>query len=1521
MSAPLPLRELLTGAQLVVVGGTGFLGKVWLSMLLDRFPQVGHIYLVVRPRKGHTPDDRFWDEIATSKVFDPLRAVHGEALYDFFSAKITPIAGDVSEPFGGVPQATRDQLRGRITALVNAAGVVDFNPPLDYALNVNAFGMQNLVALAHDLGDVPFLHTSTCYVAGDRTGQVAEKNPLEHPFPRANELDDAHWDSDREIAECVDLVEHVRHRTRDAFRQSAFLHQAKENLHKTGEPARGSALANELERVRSRYERDQLVQVGMERAKYWGWHNTYTYTKSIGEQVLAQSDLVFTIARPAIIESSVSYPVPGWNEGINTSSPMIYLALNSPGAFPGTKDAVVDIIPVDMVASGMLAALGELLEGTAKPVYHLGSSDANPFEITRLVELVGLYKRRHFRAASGNPLANAVKARLESTTIPADTYYQRGPRFLSRMAASASTLVSRAGGPLAPLTSPAAKQLDFVSKQLERRADVLDQFVPFMATHHYRFVAQNVRDAVARLSEQDRVFWAPETIDWHHWMLEVHIPGVQEHVFPQIEAKVKRPAKPLRSWDTLIELLDEAAERHDRVPALLWPADDGLERTSYRELRQAVRRAADALVRAGVRPGDRVLIAGANHPAWVIGWFAIVWAGAVAVPVAPDLERAQAQNIAHKAELALALLDEPALERIGAAVGVRCVDLRSLADGVGDGVDAAPTTADQPAAVLFTSGTTGDPKGVVLTHGNLVAMVGSLTALFPLRPNDRVLSVLPLHHTFEFTCGLLLPLARGARILYLDELSGDRLGWALREGRITAMVGVPALWQLLERRIRAAASDRGRLAKLAFDGGLALNRELGKAAGLDLGSLLFGSVHTKLGGNIRLLISGGAALPGDTHQLFAGLGLHLAEGYGLTEAAPVLAVARSGPGSRSGTVGTAIPGVQLRIANPDDAGVGEVLARGANVMQGYFRDPAATAAVIDADGWLHTGDLGRLNHKDELVLSGRAKDVVVTANGENVYLDDVESALGAIANVEEYALVGLPDGRGGERLGLLAVPITDDRSARDALQLAIRALPAHQRPAVVHTIHAPLPRTATRKVQRRVVRDVLSQLVAATEPAHGQHVAGPVVRAIAAISGRPVESISDTTQLVEDLGFDSLGWVELAAALAALPGHAPSTAALSAVSTVAEVIALTELEPEPVIDDDDEAARLELPTWLAEPAKDAIATAQMGLYDRLLRPHITGRAFIPANRPTLVVSNHASHLDMGLVKYALGPYGKRIRGLAAKDYFFEGNRWWVAWFEHLTNLVPLDREAGFRASFDAAKRVVDAGDVVLMFPEGTRREDGTLSDFKPLVGKLALETGVDILPLYLDGTHGVLPKGSMLPKPGHVAVRIGPPLLNADLRRLTAGLKPGEAARVVTRLVQDAVTALRDGSVLDLSGVERISDEPAAAPRSVDTAFDTLPARLLADRVQRPLSWYFSLGDEARFTVTVSLDGAQVRRGRPEGAADCVVKTTPEMMRRIINDAYLPGPPEFLSGSIKTNEIPLFIEFARVFALNNTLQA
>ena len=1568
---PLLPSRILNGRTLVVVGGTGFLGKVWVAMILHRFPEIEHLYLLVRPKATQTAEERFWAQIATSPTFDPVREAHpGPAFEAFLKKKITPVAGDVVSPNLGIDPKLVESLKGRVDAVVNVAGVVDFNPPLDEALDVNAFGVTNLVSLAKLLG-TGVLHTSTCYVAGYRTGLIEEVDPRVIPFPRAEgetwfgetkperTLDRSHWDPQREIDECLDLIKQARHRCEDAFRQSHFLDQAKRNLSARGEPNRGTALADELAKVKRRFIEEQLSAAGKERALFWGWPNIYTYTKSIGEQVLAGSGVPFTIVRPAVIESSVEFPFKGWNEGINTSAPIIYIAMQGDPLLLGNHDVHLDIIPVDMVASGMIASLCELLDGTAPAVYQYGSSDSNPCRMTRYYELIGLYKRKLVREGKLTSLFDYVTSRFEPLGLNLKEYNAIGPHRQANLMSGLSGLLEMAAvGPAKMFFKPAANALKSAAKQKHKQGDIFDLFLPFICESDYIFSCANTRSAIARmpLEERARFVWTPEQIDWREWMWDVHLPGLERHVFPEIELRLQREVKPLRPYDTLLDVLDEMADKHDHAVALQQVVEDGLSRTSFREWREASIATAARLAALGVKPGDRVIVSGQNQPAWPIAYFGILRAGAVAVPVDPGLDAPRLLNIARSSGARVALWDAEVEENAGREVTrdlphLKAFDLVLFTEepSASEGGLAAPAvrvTGEDLASVIYTSGTTGDPKGVMLTHGNFTSLIAALAPLFPLKVSDRVLSVLPLHHTFEFACGLLLPLSRGARIIYVGEVSAEGLSEGLTKGRATALAGVPALWQMLERRIHSRVKEQGPAAEKAFDWALELNRMIGESSGMNLGRLFFGSVHTALGGNVRWLISGGAALPKDTAQFFSGLGLPLSEGYGLTEAAPVLTVAKASMKTRPGHVGKAIPGVEIKIANPDERGVGEVLARGPNVMKGYAGDEAATQRTIDEEGWLHTGDLGKLDKRKQLVIVGRQKDVIVAANGENVYPDDVEAMLGKVKGVREIAIAGIDDSKGGERVACLVSPEPPEagedgeaespaaraerhKKALEAVREAIQGLPKYCQPAVVHLYDAELPRTATRKVKRSEVKVILTRITsaaAAPPPAEGaQAGSGPVRHAIAAIANRRPAEILPSMSLKADLGFDSLMAMELSVALEAQAGRGLDTAALAKCETVADVegvvgasIAAADRDADAVIEGGEDEEPIRLPPVVADAAKELLTRAQMGFYGRVMRPKVHGRAYIPHNRNTIVISNHSSHLDMGFVKYALGSYGDKIVSLAAQDYFFEGGKWRRAYFENLTNLAPFDRKGGLRQAIRQAGEILEQGKTVLIFPEGTRSTDGSIHDFKPVIGHLALTHGVDILPVYLGGTFESWPKGRAVPTRRDIVARIGPPLEIEELRRLTAGMKLSPASRKVTEIAREAVLALKDGSVLDIRRLQ--ASDAALAPKEhpLVVLFRELSGKFVAGRVAQPVTYYFTLGaeDEAKWSMRIDAKGCEIKNGKPpNGVADCVLKTTPEIFMKIVREAYTPSPMEFMTGAVKSNDIGLLQTFQKAFDL------
>lgn len=478
---------------------------------------------------------------------------------------------------------------------------------------------------------------------------------------------------------------------------------------------------------------------------------------------------------------------------------------------------------------------------------------------------------------------------------------------------------------------------------------------------------------------------------------------------------------------------------------------------------------------------------------------------------------------------------------------------------------------------------------------------------------------------------------------------------------------------------------------------------------------------------------------------------------------------------------------------------------------------------------------------------------------------------------------------------------------------------------IVHLSEAPLPRTATHKVKRDAVRSVIERMTAASARLDEAPAGLDAVRwAISAVRGLPVEEVTSQASLRGELGFDSLMLTELLESLEARFG-AIDAERLQACARVADVEELVRAAQSAVgrrrlvAPSRSAATPLVLPESVQQLGKAVVGKIQDLFYGEVMKPRVYGRAHIPHNRNVIVVANHASHLDMGLVRHALGRYGEGIVSLAAQDYFFESGLK-RAFFENLTNLRAIDRKASLRQAIRQASEVIDGGKTVLVFPEGGRSATGEIQEFRPLIGHLALVHGVDVLPVYLGGTHAAMPKGATVPVRRDLVARIGPPLRACDLRRLTAAMAPADAAREVARLAWAAVRALAEVKVLDLASAVRREDLVVEMEHPLIQLFGELEAKFRAGEVEKPVSYYVSLGadERAKWTVRVDAQACDVRPGKPEGGqADCVLKTTPEIFAKIVRESYVPSPADFLSGAIKSNDVALLMTFQKVFQLDD----
>ncbi|QRK08773.1 AMP-binding protein [Archangium violaceum] len=1454
----LNVSQVFSGKRLLFAGSTGFVGKVTLSMLLTRYGEaLDKLYVLVRKGNAKSAEQRFFDKVATSEPFQPLRDLHGEeGALEYIRRKCEVLDGDITDPLMGLTPEQADALTGKVHAIVNCAGLVSFNPSLEVGLNVNTHGVKYTVELALKWG-VPLVHMSTAFVAGNRSGLVFEDEEVVGYFPRRDELDGRDFSLEQELADAEKIVARLREQADDKALASLFRKKALERLEQEGRDATDDkTLRLAMGRERKLWLTGELVRAGMERAKHWGWPNTYTYTKSLGEQVMASTPgLRYAIVRPSIVESAQHFPFPGWNEGFTTSAPLAFAGIKGHRNIPAGDRAILDMIPVDHVAGATIGITAHCMQVEERRVYNLASGDVNPFYASRSIELVGLYRRRYYRhKETGNSLMNQVRSRVEPVPVSRQVFenlsapmFVKGARFLRQVI---DEVKPTWGAPnVQAVLEKARETLDEVENQAQSLVGLIELFLPFLYDNRYVFRCDNTRSVYARMAPHDRALipWAPEAIDWRTYFLDTHLPGLEKWVFPGMEEETKRRTV-IPAHRDLLEMLEASVNAWRHRVAFRYAANEKEERLTYGEVNRYANRVGSFLMKEGVKRGERVMILSENRPEWPVSYFGILRAGATAVPVDSSLTEAEVVNIARRSEAKVLLLSEKAAEELpgleaaltGAGLSTRVVSIAEAMSGdpaYPDNIGPVRRTAaaDDVASLIFTSGTTGTPKGVMLTHRNFASLIAKLAGAFNVGMGDAVLSVLPLHHTFEFSAGFLTPFSRGTEITYIDELTSDRLGEVFETGRVTAMIGVPALWQLLHRKVTQEMASRPPMVEQAIKSLMSAHGELRNRSSLNLGKLLFWPVHRKFGGKIKFLVSGGSALPDDVHKAFHQLGFNIIEGYGLTEAAPVLTVSETRVNKRqAGTVGKALPGIELRILDPDTEGIGEVIARGPNVMAGYFGDKESTDAVLK-EGWLYTGDLGRIDAEGRLYLVGRKKDVIIDANGKNVYPDELEDTYSTHSHIKELSIVGLPDEAGGEKVACLCVPDYKDRpreEVRRELEEHFRKvgmeMPFYRRVKVLRFWDGELPRTSSRKVKRKVVVEELKRLerlASSGEKAREKvlstgGVSDWLYPLIAEVVNKPLADIRPEARLSVDLGLDSLMLTELSVALEQAGVPLPAVNDLTHVQTVEDLRKLVVSSGRrPAVETrareisrevtSSEEVEIPVPEPLVTVGRQLVRLGQQAIFGGLFDVKVTGKPFIPMNRNFLVIANHTSHLDMGLVKVVLGEQGQRLTTLAARDYFFD-TPLKRAYFENFTDLLPMDRHGSLRESLRLAGNALRQGFNLLIFPEGTRSTTGELLEFKPTLGYLALTYQVDVLPIYLKGTYEALPKGRMLPKSRELEAHIGPALTYEMLRVKTQGMARSESYRYATKLAEDSIQALAAGRVLNFDESATIEEQRLA---------------------------------------------------------------------------------------------------------------
>ena len=542
---------------------------------------------------------------------------------------------------------------------------------------------------------------------------------------------------------------------------------------------------------------------------------------------------------------------------------------------------------------------------------------------------------------------------------------------------------------------------------------------------------------------------------------------------------------------TLKDLLRNNSQKFGDSLAYQIKINDAYVKHTYSEVGQTARGLISKLKGLGIKKGDKVAILSENRPEWPISYLAVTGMGAVAVPLDSLGTEYDIKGIIAHSEAKGVIVSDKFLPLIKDASNLGFTismdkDFDSLKGSASNdlGYD---VHKDDLAAIVYTSGTTGIPKGVMLTHNNIVTNFVTGAALFEIGPTDMALSVLPIHHTFETIAGFLAMFYCGARVTYAESLKSFKLIQNMVETGTTILIGVPMLYQLFYDGIMREVEEKGPAFNFIFNVLFALSRISRTLFKANIGGLLFRQVHQKLGGHFRFWVSGGAAIDPELLDNFDLMGLTIIQGYGLTESSPVIS-ANDLSHNKYGSVGRPIPGVCIKIGEN-----GEILATGPNIMQGYFKMPEESKKVLK-DDWLYTGDVGRIDKDGYLYITGRIKDVIITSSGLNVYPDEIEFELNKVPYIKESCVIGRkmtsgikkgseevfavvsPNIEYFEKLGLSIEENSVFTAISEAVDKLNERLSMYKRISGIEVRTTDFPKTSTRKIKRFEVRKEMEAL-------------------------------------------------------------------------------------------------------------------------------------------------------------------------------------------------------------------------------------------------------------------------------------------------------------------------------------------------------------------------------------------------------------------------------------------------------------
>jgi long-chain acyl-CoA synthetase len=900
---------------------------------------------------------------------------------------------------------------------------------------------------------------------------------------------------------------------------------------------------------------------------------------------------------------------------------------------------------------------------------------------------------------------------------------------------------------------------------------------------------------------------------------------------------------------TFYDRFVECAARWPGNVALEIQRHDHLESCTYAELHQMAESAGRWITENGLARGSRLAIVADNHPRWVAAYLGIIAAGCVVVPLDTALHADQLTKLLKDSATSALFCDArhaTAAREAVASLGIGLVlmdpdrmtdhsigqpwlaNLPAIFDGGSGKFRPAPASVEDLASLLYTSGTTADPKGVMLTHANFLGEVEAVFNWVDLGPTDALLGVLPMFHVLAQMANLLLPLVKGSRVVYLETLNTTELLRALRERNITAFAVVPQFFYLIHERIFQEVAKRGVLTQKIFHGLVGFNRTLRKA-GINAGPLLFKKIHDTLGENMRYLVTGGSRFDPQIAKDFHDLGIDVLQAYGLTETTAAV-FANSPANNVIGSVGKAMKGVEAKVVDlqpQEDGGpsTGEIALRGAVVMKGYWNRPDATAAV-QRDGWFYTGDLGYFDADGNLFLTGRKKEVIVLSNGKNIYPEEVEAHYLKSPYIKELAVMGLEGkpGEGGDRLHAVIVPNFDALrqkkivNAKEVIRFDIEGLSQQiastKRIGSYEIWQDDLPRTTTRKIKRFEVEkrvkanqsrrvDDNSELPA-ERPLTADDAAWldqpDVQRALKVIrdaARTAPPGLRPSHNLELDLGLDSMQRVELLSQVEDQLGGNVEESQLAEIYTVRDLV-------DAVLQSAASGAgtHTAFAGWKAILAEEPDAAAVLSLarpqpfsdafwymVSRLIQVialdrfdlHVRGIEKLPRSGGYILSSNHQSYLDPVILASVLPPdVFDKVFAVGTSEIFGKG---FMLRLARSLRVVVVDPDANLIPAMRAGAFGLRQGRPLILYPEGERSVDGTPRTFKKGAAILSIHLQVPIVPVAIEGFYKAWPRNK--PFQGFTPLKMvfGNPILpppetqasEAAYEKLTTELK----ARVV----------------------------------------------------------------------------------------------------------------------------------------------